>query len=137
MAVRSCRRLQELETVAKRIERVETTHTRKVVVPLNFDTSIDEAFGEVIKAADQDSRVRLRRGAEIGLDSEVHFEIAAPKPASTASGKRRRLFDLGKPKDVAPELTTAVLRTGRNRQLHMVQTAEGCSDVVIHATTLS
>ena len=112
---------QELQPVTERIVRVEAAHAGEIRIPFDADVVKFKTRGDGIEVPDEDAGVRLRCSVEDFLNAEVHFDAAAPEPATAPGSKHRRLLQLGETEDHAPELPARVLGSRRHRQLDVVE----------------
>ena len=69
--------------------------------------------------------MRFARGAKIGLDAQVHLNVAAGKPAAASFGQLRRFAHLRHSEHAAEKCARVILASGRHCQLHLIDRGEG------------
>ena len=118
-------RFEELEPVAVGVVRVEASVPGEVVIPLHGHASIAEVIREVVDARDQHAGVGFAGRSEVGLDTEMDLPATTAEPATTARREHGRLLELQHAERVTVEAASQILGTRGDRELDVVEAAEG------------
>ena len=115
-------RLHQFDAVTERIGHVDAVEPVERLVVVHRETRGDDSSGQMAYVVDDEGGVRLGRGSEVGVDTEVDLQIAVFEPAATADREMIRLRDMRDAEHSFVEGDGFGLESGRHRQLHMIQT---------------
>ncbi len=96
-------RLEELQSVAERIEDINALITRQGLIVRDLIVGLTGAAGQGGDVVDTEGDMRLAGGAERLLDAAMQLDAGAFEPGAPASGQVRRLGRLGKAQQPAVE----------------------------------
>jgi hypothetical protein len=112
--------LQDLHTIAKRIDRIEPCESGQRIVVGHVESRLDYSAAHRIDAFDRIGDVRLSSRHEIGFDSEVNLKIPTPEPHPASPAKAVGFLDLAESKHLAVEPSGPLLPTNRYGDLDMM-----------------
>src|SRR5690606_15045646 len=84
--------------------------------------SLCERVRQRCEAIDDQRRMRLRRGTEVGFDPEMDLQVLRLEPTPAPFGEVRRLRHLRHPEDPFVEVHRLRLSSWRHCELDVIQT---------------
>ena len=113
--------LEQLDSVPEWVEHIETVESLEGRVRDWYEPSGPAVRGEFCQTVDQDGRVCLAGGPEIGVHAEMKAERPRAEPNAAARRKMRRLGLLNQAENARIEVSRDRFLPGRHCQLNVIE----------------